>query len=287
MPHEQNPRHSHVRDSLPGEPRTPERLRHHYEVERDLADRLRHSPREERTVLFKSLYQELFDRVPDHPRLVRRETPEETRRAVAARMSMLRALLPGVRTFVEFAPGDCRLAFEVCKHVEKVIGVDISDQTGGGGNRPANFQLVVYDGYHLDLPPGAADLVFSYQFLEHLHPDDVQPHFRIVHNLLRPGGAYVFSTPHAFSGPHDISALFSDVPRGFHFKEWTYGEMTRLLKSLGFHAAWTFRLGKARDTALWNSATLAAEKVVGWLPRRPRRAVSKRLFQAVSMVALK
>lgn len=269
------------------DPRTPEQLRHQFEVEKELAARLRHSTREQRTALFKSLYQELFDRVPDHPRLTRRDTPESTRRAVAGRMALLRGQLAGVDTFLEFAPGDCRLAFEMCSHVKQVIGVDISDQSGSAAERPANFQLIVYDGYHLELPPVSADLVFSYQFLEHLHPDDVEPHFQLVLQLLKPGGRYVFSTPHRFSGPHDISRYFSDEPQGFHFQEWTYGGMMALLRRLGFADTWTFRFGQARASRLWNTATLAVESVVGSLPRPVRRSLSRRLFQNVAMVARK
>ena len=53
--------------------RTPEQLRHHYEVERELADRLRSASREERKQLYAGVYDELFRRVPDHPQLTWRE----------------------------------------------------------------------------------------------------------------------------------------------------------------------------------------------------------------------
>lgn len=271
---------------MPDDSRTIEQLRRHFEVEKELADRLRRSTREQRTALFKSLYGELFARVPDHPRLTRRETPESTHRAVAARMALLQDQLAGVKTFLEFAPGDCRLAFEVCRHVENVIGVDISDQSGTTA-APPNFKLFVYDGYNLNLPPASVDLIFSYQFLEHLHPDNVTPHFQIVHRLLKPGGAYIFSTPHRFSGPHDISRFFSDEPQGFHFKEWTYSEMCELVKSLGFSQAFTYRFGPLRENGLWNAATLAVETLVGRLPRALRRRVSARVFQNVAMLARK
>src|SRR5438045_2350051 len=116
--------------------RSPEQLRHHFEVEKELAQRLLRSTRQERTEVFRTLYQELFERVPDHPRLLRRDTAETSRRAVAARMALLRGQLPGVKTFLEFAPGDCTLAFEVCRHVDQVIAVDISDQTAAKHESP-------------------------------------------------------------------------------------------------------------------------------------------------------
>jgi SAM-dependent methyltransferase len=269
---------------MAGNERTPEQLRHHFEVERELAGRLRRSTREERTRLFRTMYGELFARVPDHPRLARREDAEATRRAVESQMSLLRGQLAGVNTFLEIAPGDCRLAFEVARHVQRVIGVDISDQSGGAADRPENFELVVYDGYTLDIPEETVDLAFSYQFLEHLHPDDVPLHFAMIRRVLRPGGTYVFSTPHRFSGPHDISAHFSDQPEGFHLQEWTYGELGRVIEHAGFSAWFTYRCGRPRCTRAWNAATLGAEGLIGLLPRSLRRFVSGRLFQGVTML---
>ena len=50
--------------------RSPERLRLHYEVERELSDRLRAASAEERATLYGEVYDELFRRVEDHPQLV-------------------------------------------------------------------------------------------------------------------------------------------------------------------------------------------------------------------------
>mgnify|MGYP000542520304 CR=1 FL=1 len=267
--------------------RTPEQLRRHFEVEHELAGRLLRSTREERARLYQTLYDELFARVPDHPRRVRRESEESIRRALAARLALLRPFLSGVDVFLEIAPGDCTLAFEVCRHARQVLAADISDQTGGRATVPANFKLVVYDGYRLDLPEASVDLAFSYQFLEHLHPEDMEGHLALICRLLKPGGAYVFSTPHRFSGPHDISRHFSDEPAGFHLKEWTYGELFALLRQTGFASAYTYRFGQPRRQAAWNAAVLGVERILGWLPRNLQRAASGRLFQSVTAVAFK
>ena len=269
------------------EPRPIERVRHHFEVEKELAQRLMNAPREKRTELFRTMYGELFERVPDHPRLVRRDTEEDCRKAVAARMSLLKGHLEGVESFVEFAPGDCRLAFEVCKHVRRVDAIDISDQSGDSSDNPENFNLIVYDGYNVDLPVGAADMAFSYQFIEHLHPDDIPLHFEMAVKLLKPGGKYIFSTPHRFSGPHDISAHFCTTPEAFHLKEWTFRELADVARKAGFSKWYTYRFGKARMNALANAATLFAESLVGLLPRPLRWKISDRLFQGVTMVLVK
>lgn len=268
-------------------PRTPEALRHHYEVERELAQRLRHSTRAQRTALFKTLYAELFARVPDHPRLTRREDPERTRRAVEARLALLRPFLPHTQTFLEIAPGDCALAYAVCPLVREVLAVDISDQSSPAAQRPPNFRLIVYDGYHLDLPPASVDLAFSYQFLEHLHPDDVPDHLQLIHRLLKPGGAYVLATPHRFSGPHDISAFFSDTPEGFHLREWTYSELRAALRQAGFASVFPYRARKLRRSWWWDALERGWESAWRCFPRRWQRRASSRLFQSVTLAAWK
>lgn len=273
---------------MAADPRTLERQRHHFEVERELAGRLRQSNREQRTELFKELYNELFDRVPDHPRLTRRDSPEDSRRKVDGQLRLLRPFFHADATLLEIAPGDCRLGIAAAKECQQVIGVDISDQRADDQVTPENFQLVVYDGYHLDkIADNTADIAFSYQFLEHLHPDDVDPHFALVHRILKPGGVYVFDTPHRFSGPHDISRVFGDELQCFHFQEWTYRGMRRLLTRHGFCHSGFFRRGKVYRNPLAVSLHECMETAVGVLPATPRRKISSRAFSSVTMVAAK
>jgi len=269
------------------DPRPLEQKRRHFEVEHELRERLLKSNRAERTTLFATLYGELFTRVPDHPRLVRRDTEASDREATESRFKLLRGQLDGVKSFLEFAPGDCHLAWEVCKHVERVLGVDISDQTGGKGSPPANFQLVCYDGYTLDLPADSVDMVFSYQFLEHLHPEDIDAHFQMVKRVLKPGGAYIFDTPHRYTGPHDISRHFSETPQGFHFQEWTFGDMSRVLDRAGFSGWFVYRRGRPRFGYTMNFLTYTSEWLLGLLPFKLRRSLSQRLFVGVTMLARK
>jgi SAM-dependent methyltransferase len=263
--------------------RNREQLRRHFEVERELGSRLRNSTREERSELFKTLYSELFTRVPDHPRLVRRDTEAESRASVAAQMKLLKDfLVPGV-TFVEFAPGDCRLSRAVAELAKRVIAADISDQRDAAETWPDNFELIVYDGYNLPIPAGAADLAFSYQFLEHVHPDDVPLHLEQAARILKQGGTYVLSTPHRFSGPHDISRYFSDVPEGFHLKEWTFAELGKVAIQAGFRNWHPYRSGRVRKDPLMKAATLISEWVFGLFPRKLQRRLSQRWFSSVTV----
>ena len=265
--------------------RTPERLRHHFEVERELAGKMRNSTRADRTELFKTLYNELFERVPDHPRLTRRDTPESSRRKVQSQLRLLKPFLKPDTVFLEFAPGDCRLASAVAHEVKSVIGVDISDQRAQNEASPANLELVVYDGYELAVPDNSADVLFSYQFLEHLHPDDIDAHFQLARRLLKPGGVYVFDTPHRFSGPHDISRYFGTELVCFHFHEWTYREMRQLLKRHGFASTSVYRFGKPIDGFLGNAVNDLTEWAVGLLPTSLRQRISDHLFPSVTIAA--
>jgi SAM-dependent methyltransferase len=267
-------------------PRSREALRHHYEVERELAARLRASTRAERTALFGRLYGELFERVPDHPRHTRKGSEAARRRGVQAQMRLLQGTLRPGQVVVEFAPGDGWLSNAAAATAAQVYAIDISDQRDLSTSPPANVRHVVYDGYHVDLPDACADVVFSYQFLEHLHPDDVAPHFELVRRLLKPGGCYVFDTPHRYSGPHDISRYFGDRLDCFHFQEWTHRDMRRLLRAHGFSEARVFRMGRPQ-AGLFNVLVDGLEWLLQPLPHRLRRCLCGRLFPSVAMVALK
>ena len=267
--------------------RTSEQLRNHYEVERELAKRLLNSSREERKILFPSLYEELFERVPDHPRLTRRDSPERNAAAVEARLRLLLPHLSGDMQFLEFAPGDCRLAYEICPLVQRVTAVDISDQRSLVDEPPGNFDLMLYDGYTLDVPDSSIDIVFSYQFLEHLHPEDVGVHIENVVRVLKEGGVYIFDTPHRFSGPHDISGAFGNKLECLHFQEWTYREMFRLFDHHGFSRCYAYAGGRVRRGRLWNVLKLSAEMLVGLLPHGLAKICSARIFQGVTIMAVK
>jgi SAM-dependent methyltransferase len=201
-------------------------------------------------------------------------------------MRLLQGTLRPGQVFVEFAPGDGWLSNAVAATAAQVYAIDISDQRDLSTPPPANVRHVVYDGYHVDLPDACADVVFSYQFLEHLHPDDIAPHFELVRRLLKPGGCYVFDTPHRYSGPHDISRFFGDRLDCFHFQEWTHRDMRRLLRAQGFSEARVFRMGHPQ-AGLFNILVDGLEWLLQPLPHRLRRRLCGRLFPSVAMVATK
>lgn len=264
--------------------RTAAQLRHHYEVESAIAARLKatRTPRE-RAAIYATMYQDLFREVPDHPRLTVQRDPAAEQLQVARLLSLLAPCLHPAAEYVEFGAGAGALAFAVAPQVRRVRVVEIADQLPVGAVRPGNLELVLYDGWNLDLPAASADVVFSEQFLEHLHPDDARHHLQLVQRLLKPGGQYVLRTPERWTGPHDISREFAAEPRGFHLREWTYRELASEARGIGFHsvrAYWNAR-GVRRRVPL--AVFGALESSMATWPLSLRRTLGHRLIPMVTM----
>lgn len=207
-----------------GDPRSPERLWAHYELEVRLAERLRNAPRAERGRLYGELYDELFATIHDHSQFRRRDDGK----ALARRFRSVRPFLrPGI-TFVEIGAGDGRLSQRVAREVGRVIAVDVTDRVAEG------VELVLSTGTDIPLPARSADLVFSHDLLEHLHPEDAEVHAREVARILRPGGKYLCGTPNRMNGPHDITGMLDPVAMGFHLKEYDFQDVRQLFEGAGF-----------------------------------------------------
>ena len=234
------------------------------------------------------MYDELFSNVPDHPRLKETKITDTD----SPTLLFLKEYLNDSSVYVEFGPGDCQFASTVCKYAKKVVAVDISDQRKEGSRFPSNFELIIYDGYDLNMESGSVDVVFSDEFIEHLHPEDVEYHFQLVKRILHDEGLYIFRTPHAYFGPHDISKFFSDEPEGFHLKEWTHSEIEETLKKVNFtswNGFWRInsKLNKNYKKIPFGYFKIAEAMLKG-LPKKPQRKVS-RLFLPlkVFMIAVK
>ena len=267
--------------------RTKEQLRHHYEVEKKIADRLRQSSREERTQIMRDMYEELFAQVPDHPRLTSRKDSKYDQIAVARQIKLIERYIRLSHTLLEFGPGNCSLSLALCSRVAHVYAVDISKQKNPFAQKPEHFNFIVYDGYNLDMPKNSIDVVYSHQVIEHLHPDDTPDHFRLVYQLLKPGGIYVICTCQKLYGPCDVSRYFSDVPQGFHLKEWTFKELSELVMRLGFSrwdGCW-FAKGICFRIPRW--LILVLEQLISFFPVKIRRWFGRCLLPCITMIAQK
>jgi len=268
--------------------RTAESLENQYVVEKGLADRLKHAGRAERRQIFSTMYDELFSKVPEHSRLKRRRSEDLTRRHNESKMGLVRRELGPAITFVEFGAGDCRFAVEVARHVGRALAVDISDQRDPNHPAPENFSLVVYDGCSLDaISEGSVDLVFSDQLIEHLHPEDTPEHFKLVHRILKTGGKYILSTPHAFTGPHDISKYFSYEPQGFHLKEWTYLELRDELSRHGFSRVAALKGFLGTTVTMPYAYVGMCERVIRLFPMAARRFLASWTLPVPCLAATK
>lgn len=250
------------------EGRSAERLRAHYLVERELADRLRAARADERTRLYAEVYEELYARVPDHPQLTAKVDPSQRMREVARQARVLERFTGPAATVMEIGAGDCALSRRLAVRAAQVIAVDVSSTVTGGEDRPANLELRLIDGCTIPAEPGSVDLAFSDQLLEHLHPDDAASQARDIARALRRGGAYVCVTPSRLTGPHDISQLYDDVPRGFHLKEYGTGDVATLLREAGFARVRVLIVARGRAWSVPSGPLIALERLLDALPGR-------------------
>jgi SAM-dependent methyltransferase len=251
---------------------SPEQIREHYAIERELADRLRSAPsKEARRQLYAVVYEERSRRIAHHPLVERAADPAA--RAVAA-APQVRLILPFVcadSTFAEVGAGDGAVARGVAPHVRSATAIDVTDALALPDDEAVGFVFRVFDGFDLGLTD--LDVVYSNDVAEHLHPDDFLDHARAILCALKPGGRYLCVTPNRLSGPHDISKHFSDVPRGFHLREYTALELGAALRAAGFADVKVIAaVGGRRFSPPLPLATIAPfERVIRLLPARLRR----------------
>ena len=257
-----------------GVQRTFAQLRQHYETEKELATRLRTSSREERASLYGTVYEELFRRVPGHPQLTRGQTPEAVRLLVASKMRLLRPFLNPTTVFLELGAGDCQLAVAAAGYVRQVYALDVTPAVMNGLQKPPNFALIISGGTDIPLPPGSVDVAYSYQLMEHIHPEDARDQLSNLYAALAPGGRYICITPNRLSGPHDISRYFDPVATGFHLREYTITELARLFRMAGFRRVLSYPGIRGHFLAAPILPVSALELMIGALPQGLQRSVA-------------
>lgn len=112
----------------------------------------------------------------------------------------------------------------------RVTGVDLSANAIEGAKADwsrSNLVFRVGDALDLDMPPGSAHTVVSFETIEH-----IADHVRFLDQvtlLLRPGGRLVLSTPdRAYYSP---GAQRGESHNPFHLSEMTHSELLELLSS--------------------------------------------------------
>ena len=215
-------------------PRSREQILEHYQVEKELAQKLRRASREQRRGLYTEVYDELLKRVRHHPLLHAVRTPEDIEQTVNENLAHLAPYISRNTVFLEIGAGGCQLSLALTERVKHVIAVDVSNEITAHVQPPPNFELVISNGTNIPVPPGSIDVAFSNQLMEHLHPDDASEQLREIYTALAPGGTYLCFTPNSMSGPHDVSRGFDSVATCLHLHEYTVSEIDRMFKRVGF-----------------------------------------------------
>jgi SAM-dependent methyltransferase len=206
---------------------TVEQMQFHLELERSLTAELLASTPENRWDTFQRCYDSLYNSLPWLS-----STGSEPEVAMWTRI-----LGAPPQQIYEVGSGAGRLAAGLASSGFDVTATDISRERGGSRVVRDGLTWSVTDGVNLERFAAASsfDVVISDQVIEHLHPDDVLRHFEGAKAILRSGGRYIFRTPHAYTGPHDVSRVFGlDYPVGMHLREYTNRELNTLLRQAGF-----------------------------------------------------
>jgi SAM-dependent methyltransferase len=222
--------------AAPGKPmvRTATQLREHYEIEKELAARLRAATKADRRGLYGVVYDERAKRISHHPLVVRSKNKEAQALDSSRQFRLLKSFLNPNTVFLELGSGDCALSLRVAQYVKQVYAVDVSSALVYDNQFPPNFKLCVFDGFELPVGAEEIDLIYSRDVVEHLHPDDLADQMSSACKTLRLGGKYICVTPNRLSGPWDISRHFDHVPTAFHLKEYTSYELVDVFKAAGF-----------------------------------------------------
>lgn len=268
-----------IADIPTSEIRTVGELREHYEIEKELANRLHSAAREDRLKLYGTVYDELFQRVPLHPQLVKKVDPEAFEWSIDRQRRILAPFLRPTGTFLEIGAGDCALSIAVASAVRSVYAVDVSDEIMKDLSLPENVETRLSNGTNIPVPPGTIDVAYSNQVLEHLHPDDAFEQVRNIYDALAPGGVYICITPNRLSGPHDISKYFGDeVATGFHLKEYTFLELRQLFRRVGFAHETACVGGRGHYVQISTRPVEVVESVLSKLPAAARRKLANRFL---------
>lgn len=252
-------------------------LRRHYEIEKKLAARLRSASREERRYLYTALYDELFQQVPNHPQLLQKADSKRRLIAVSRQMLLLKRFLKPDSIFLEVGSGDSSLSREVAKYVKKVYAIDVSAEITKNEVFPQNFRLIISDGCSIPVPQGSISIAYSNNLMEHLHPEDSYDQLQNIYSALKLGGKYICITPNRISGPHDISRFFDDVATGFHLKEYTVEELSRVFAGIGFSKVHTYIGGRGIIVRFPASVIKTCERILCGLPSSLRKKISSTL----------
>ncbi len=240
----------------------------HFETEKGYRIRLLAAPPDQRAAVFEACYSELYVRFPW---LYQGADPADRKMDYVT----WGHLLPQEpQDIYEIGSGNAGLARYLASLGHHVTATEVSsERREKSALDTPGLRWATTDGVHLLHYETAESYsaVISNQVIEHLHPEDLPIHLEHAQQLLRRGGCYILSTPHAAVGPSDIGRVFeADTLVGMHLREYSYAELERLGIAAGFVSA---------------SAVLRIpRKVRALLPHVATSVASRRYFQYLKLL---
>lgn len=130
---------------------------------------------------------------------------------------------------------------DLAKFARKVYGIEsnnhVIEQAKHIHSKYKNVTFCKSIGFNIPIPDESVDVVYSNDFIEHLHPDDLITHLKEILRILSPKGCYICITPNRKYGPFDITEAFlprGSEPQGMHLKEYSYKELVQIFRDNGF-----------------------------------------------------
>ena len=276
---------------------TEEMILRHWQIEKELTRALLESRPENRWETFEECYTRLYRELDWLNKLTGSEEEKKPRNSFNL---LLQFIGTPPKKIYEIGSGRGELIEFLSSRGYECRASEITRERGEKWSRQSNrISWGVSDGVHLDRfePSCTYDCVISDQVIEHLHPDDIEDHFKGVFSILKPGGKYIFMTPHAYGGPWDISRIFNcNKPMGMHLKEYTFRELALKLKKARFRQIYSpaasakkalATLGKAIDSPIlrwiYFQQVLVTESMLSLVADQH---VRKKMFQRLSRLYL-
>jgi SAM-dependent methyltransferase len=233
-------------------PLTISMVRHHWELERGLTQAILRSSPQDRPDVIERAYNRLYaDCYWLNQWPARRDLRPEVEFGFFPRM------IGPVKTIYEVGSGNAELITYLATLGYDCVATEVTSERGRKiASQPVNLAWHATDGVNPAEyeTPNSYDVVLSNQVIEHFHPDDIGRHFAGVWEILKPGGRYVFCTPHRLSGPEDLSRAFGlEQPVCLHLKEYTYRELFNILRAAGFSEVVAAYVPPKRIRHIWRA----------------------------------
>jgi len=197
-----------------------------------------------------------------------------------------------------FGPGVALNAAAKFVNVE-IHGCDVDISNFKSENN--NFKL--YEGNVFSalekIPDNFIDVFYWSDVLEHIPPDEIEGHIKLIYRKLKNKGYLITITPNWYLRPTDITRLLyppGTESMGFHLKEYTYQQLSKLFVKLNFKTIFSpyFLVPKSREviisfgifSKLWHKIKFFFEPLAGMLPY-PLKAYFIQFFGYHTIIARK